>query len=88
MDAIVIGNIQKNHDILAQSEALPPVEFTINASADAGGSISPSGAVTVAQGGLQRFVSEPAIGFRIIGWLVDGVFVPVSADGSDVMLSD
>ena len=49
--------------------------YTINASAGAGGSISPSGAVSVGHGANQGFGITPATGFHILDVLVDGVSV-------------
>jgi hypothetical protein len=46
--------------------------FTITASAGAGGSISPSGAVNVTQGANQSFTITPASCFHIADVLVDG----------------
>jgi len=47
--------------------------FTINASAGTGGSISPSGAVTVNQGATQAFIIAPSSGYMISSVTVDGV---------------
>ncbi|MEM7572345.1 MAG: malectin domain-containing carbohydrate-binding protein [Bacteroidota bacterium] len=49
-----------------------PVTYTITASAGAGGMISPSGVVTVAEGGDQSFTITPDAGFEIADVLVDG----------------
>jgi hypothetical protein len=46
--------------------------FTITASAGAGGTITPTGAVSVAYGGGQSFTIAPNAGFSIAGVLVDG----------------
>ncbi|MFM8560110.1 MAG: beta strand repeat-containing protein, partial [bacterium] len=46
--------------------------FTITASAGAGGSISPSGSVSVAPGGNQTFTITPNAGFAIADVLVNG----------------
>lgn len=50
-------------------------QFTINASAGTNGSISPSGAVIVAQGGSQAFTMLPDSGYQVADVLVDGVSV-------------
>ena len=47
----------------------------ITATADANGSISPGGAVTVNHGGSQAFTITPAAHYHVIGVLVDGVSV-------------
>jgi hypothetical protein len=46
--------------------------WLITASAGAGGSISPSGAVAVINGGSQTFTITPAVGYQISDVLVDG----------------
>ncbi len=46
--------------------------FTISASAGAGGTISPSGSVSVSYGGSQTFNVTPNQGYRIISVLIDG----------------
>jgi hypothetical protein len=61
-------NVQANHTITATFLA----NYTINASAGAGGSISPSGAVPVIQGGSQSFTITPNTGYKISNVIVDG----------------
>jgi len=48
---------------------------TINALAGTGGSISPSGSVSVNQGGSQAFTITPNSGYRISDVIVDGISV-------------
>lgn len=50
-----------------------PASYTITASAGTGGTISPSGAVTVATGGSQTFTISPSAGYVISSVTVDGV---------------
>jgi PKD repeat protein len=50
-----------------------PASFTLTASAGTGGTISPAGAVTVANGGSQTFTIAPATGYVISTVTVDGV---------------
>lgn len=50
-----------------------PASYTITASAGTGGTITPSGAVTVASGGSQTFTIAPAAGYVISSVTVDGV---------------
>ncbi|WP_243302421.1 PKD domain-containing protein [Geothrix oryzisoli] len=50
-----------------------PASYTLTASAGSGGSISPSGAVTVANGGSQTFTITPSAGYAISSVTVDGV---------------
>jgi hypothetical protein len=47
--------------------------YTITASAGTGGSISPSGTVTVNSGGSQAFTISPNGGYTILNVLIDGV---------------
>jgi len=54
------------------SDAAPATK-TITATASAGGTISPSGAVAVNQGASQTFSIAPASGYTIASVLVDGV---------------
>jgi len=49
------------------------VNYAITASAGSGGSISPSGTVSVSQGGSQTFTITPASGYTIASVTVDGV---------------
>ena len=60
-------------------DGTPVVSRTIQASAGVGGTITPSGAVSVADGGSQAFAIAPSAGQRIRQILVDGVAVPVAA---------
>jgi hypothetical protein len=53
----------------------PNVVMTITASAGSGGSISPSGAVTVNQGDSKTFIITPNIGYHIADVKIDGVSV-------------
>ena len=50
-----------------------PTTFTITASAGQGGSITPSGAVSVAKGGSQTFTIKPSNNYEIEDVKVDGV---------------
>mgnify|MGYP003348468878 CR=1 FL=1 len=52
-----------------------PVNYTITASAGAGGSITPSGAVSVTGGQNKSFAIAANVGSHIAGVQVDGVFV-------------
>ncbi len=51
------------------------VNFTINASAGANGSITPGGAVSMPSGGGQGFTITPAANYHVADVLVDGVSV-------------
>jgi len=50
----------------------PTITYTINASASTGGSISPSGAVTVNENANQTFTIPPSTGYIVSDVLVDG----------------
>ena len=64
------SNISADHTIEALFAAVP--SYTIDASAESGGTISPSGAVTVYEGSTQNFVITPSAGFAIASVTVDG----------------
>jgi len=49
--------------------------FTITASASSGGTISPSGAVSVSSGASRTFTMTPSTGYRVASVLVDGTSV-------------
>ncbi|HXS82443.1 MAG TPA: hypothetical protein VN896_06935, partial [Methylomirabilota bacterium] len=63
------NNVTANHTIHA---TFAINTFTITASAGSGGSISPSGAVTVNSGANQSFTISPSSGFHVVNVLVDG----------------
>ncbi|MCX6344461.1 MAG: hypothetical protein NT018_05225 [Armatimonadetes bacterium] len=65
------SNIIANHTISAAFVTVPT--FTITASAGTGGTISPSGAVIVNQGGSKVFTIAPSVGYAISNVTVDGV---------------
>jgi len=65
--------VAADHTISATFAAAPPVTFTINASAGANGTITPSGAVVVASGASQAFTMTPAVGFAIASVIIDGI---------------
>jgi hypothetical protein len=58
-------------------------DYTINASAGPGGTISPSGVVTVSRGADQSFSISPATGFYLSELYVDRTPVDVPHDTSD-----
>jgi uncharacterized repeat protein (TIGR02543 family) len=65
-------NVTANHTIAATF--VPGVlSYVIAASATSGGSISPSGNVSVAQFGSQSFTITPTTGYRIVDVVVDAV---------------
>ena len=64
------SNVTANHTISATFTANT---YTISASAEVGGSISPSGNVTVSHGNNQTFSITPSNGYSIASVMVDGV---------------
>jgi hypothetical protein len=64
------SNVTANHVIAAYFSI---DRYIINASASAGGSISPSGAVSVDHGGSQGFTVAPATGYHSDSVVVDGI---------------
>jgi hypothetical protein len=69
--SFTFSNVQAAHTISATFQAVA-TNFTINASAGANGAISPSGAVSVAQGANRTFTITPNTGFVVAGVTVDG----------------
>ena len=65
------NNVTQNHTIVANFSAVP--SHTITATAGVGGSIDPSGAVTVNEGGNQGFDITPDTGSTILDVVVDSV---------------
>ncbi len=60
---------------VVQLVAAPPATLTITASAGTGGSISPSGAITVNYGANQVFTITPSTGYHVAAVLVDSASV-------------
>jgi hypothetical protein len=69
-------NVTSAHTI---SATFSPITFTITTSAGTGGSISPSGSVSVPYGGSQTFTITPNTGYLIAAVLVDGSSVGPAA---------
>ncbi|MBI4777965.1 hypothetical protein HY792_03470, partial [Candidatus Desantisbacteria bacterium] len=70
-------NITTNHTIVA---FFAINTYTITAKAEANGSITPSGTLTISHGATRAFTITPDIGYHIADVLVDGS--PVGATGS------
>jgi hypothetical protein len=81
VDSYTFTSVETNHTIEA---AFAIDTYTITATAGAGGSISPSGDVTVNNGDSQTFTITPDAGYHIADVLVDSVSVGVvsSSPGS------
>jgi hypothetical protein len=87
MADLIMQGVHKGHAIVAKFAA-QIVSFIISASAEAGGSVSPVGDISVVEGASQSFTATPDAGFDHVGWDVDGSFLPVNADGSPVIVID
>jgi hypothetical protein len=68
------SNVTANHTISASFTA-NTTSYTITASAGSNGSISPTGAVTMASGASRAFTITPATGYKVSNVLVDGASV-------------
>ena len=69
------SSVMADHTIQATFTPNLPDMFTINALAGTGGTINPSGNVTVANGADQAFTITPSSGYLVADVLVDGVSV-------------
>ena len=69
-------NVTAPHDIYA---TFKPIMLTIKATADANGSINPSGNVQVAYGTNQTFIAQPKTGYNVSAVYVDGVLNPTAS---------
>ena len=58
---------------LISCNGVAPTDFTITATTGAGGSINPSGAIMVSDGGSQTFTIIPNEGYQVDDVLVDGI---------------
>ncbi len=63
-------NINENHSIDA---SFTPMTYTITATSDLNGSISPSGTLSVSHGSAQSYTFTPNTGYRLSRVLVDGL---------------
>lgn len=66
-------NVTANHTISVSFKTTPVVQYTITASAGAGGAISPSGNVVVNAGANQTFTITPGSGYEVSNVVVNGV---------------
>ena len=66
-------DVTEDHKIYVTFAPVGAATHTITATAGAGGGISPSGSVLVAEGGSQSFTVTPDSGYKISGVTVDGV---------------
>ena len=68
----IFNNVAADHTIAASFISSSTTTYVITATAGAGGSISPSGAVNVASGSSQTFTIAANTGYHISGVTVDG----------------
>jgi len=69
MESVTFSNITANHTI---SVTFNEITYTITSSAGTGGSISPSGTITLNPGGSQIYTITPSSGYMIYYVTVDG----------------
>ncbi len=74
VSSYTFSNVTASHSISASFAAVSST-YTISASAGANGAVSPSGNVSVSQGGSQFIIIIPNAGFQVQDVLVDGVSV-------------
>ena len=67
--------VQVNSNLAVSATFTPLSTYTITASAGTGGTISPSGSISVQDGGSAAFTITPSTGYRISSVRVDGVSV-------------
>jgi len=81
------SNVTANHSIAVTFAAVP--KYTIAASCGSGGSISPSGTVSLSSGTSQTYTMTPKTGYKIASVLVDNVKVgtPTSYAFSNITAS-
>lgn len=72
------NGVTRTKDIVLTVDALPPVQYTITATAGANGKVTPEGIITVTQGGSQTFTIIPDSGYVIDTLTIDGSAVAVS----------
>ena len=78
--------VSKDHTISAD---FTYYTYTISASADKGGSISPTGSVFVNHGGSQGYTITPNVGYQVADVLVDGISVgPLGSYTFDQVIQD
>ena len=80
VSSYVFKNLRANHTIAANFTATALPTFIITATAGAGGSITPSGNVSVDSGANQAFLVIVGTGYQIADVLVDGASVGAVAN--------
>jgi len=73
-------NVLTDHTISATFAPNPVITYTITASASEGGTIMPSGILTLNKGATQKFEISPNTGYHIVDVTVDGTpFGPITS---------
>ena len=72
VSSYTFSGVTANHSISATFATCTPSSYIITASAGSGGSISPSGTVSVSSGGSQTFMIAANSGYQISAVTVDG----------------
>ena len=86
VSSYTFSQVAQNHTI---SASFAYKTHTISASAGTGGSISPSGSVSVTHGNSQGYTITPSTGYKVAGILVDGISVgPYSSYTFDQVVED
>jgi mannose/cellobiose epimerase-like protein (N-acyl-D-glucosamine 2-epimerase family) len=67
------SSVTTNHTISVEFAAIPT--FTITATANSGGTISPAGVITITEGSSSTFSFTPSTGYSISSVIVDGVSI-------------
>jgi hypothetical protein len=75
MSSYTFSNITTPHSISATFSTTSVTKYTITASVQGNGSITPAGTVTLSRGASQIYKITPGAGYRILDVLVDGVSV-------------
>ena len=70
-----VTNVQANATVNVSFKEIPPVQYTLTASAESGGSISPSGNIAVNVGENKVFTATPEGGKEVDVWKVNSVVV-------------
>lgn len=75
MSSYTFSSVTTNHSISVSFTAIPPTNHTITSSAGANGSVTPNGAITVADGGNQTFIFTANPNYQTADVQVDGASV-------------
>ena len=85
-DKVTINNITKNIDVDVSVVSTAVTAYTVTVTSTNGGTVTPSGTVTVNEGDDLTFTVSPYIGYHLSSLTVDGVSVTVT--GGKYVLND